>query len=141
MRSLLHILDLDLDAPDHTTLSRRSRQLDIALKSKTPAGPIDLIIDSTGLSIVGQGKWVAAKHGKRGKRGWRKLLIGVNGDGEIVAQVVTDGNVDDAKAGVELIDHVKDDIKCIIGDTAYDTAAIYEAACARGAEIVVPPVR
>ncbi len=132
MRSLLHILDLDLDAPDHTTLSRRSRQLDIALKSKTPAGPIDLIIDSTGLSIVGQGEWAAAKHGKRGKLGWRKLHIGVNGAGEIVAQVLTDGNVDDAKTGVELIDHVKDDIKCIIGDTAYDTAAIYEAAYARG---------
>ncbi|MCP4093647.1 MAG: IS5 family transposase, partial [Planctomycetes bacterium] len=97
--------------------------------------------DSTGLSIVGQGEWAAAKHGNRGKRGWRKLHIGVNGAGEIVAQVLTNGNVDDAKIGVELIEQVEHDIKCVIGDTAYDTAAIYDAAGARGAKVVVPPVR
>ncbi|MFT5199564.1 MAG: hypothetical protein ACI87O_002234 [Planctomycetota bacterium] len=141
LRSLLQIMRLDLDVPYHTTLSRRNRQLDIALKPKTPAGPFDLIIDSTGLSIVGQGEWVAAKHGKRGKRGWRKLHIGVNGAGEIVAQVLTDGNVDDAKTGLGLIEQVESDIACVIGDAAYDTAAIYAAAGARGAEVVVPPVK
>ncbi|MFT6362209.1 MAG: IS5 family transposase [Planctomycetota bacterium] len=141
LRSLLNIMGLDLDAPDHTTLSRRSRQLNIALKPKTSARPIDLIVDSTGLSIVGQGEWASAKHGKRGKRGWLKLHIGVNGDGEIVAQVLTDGNADDAKTGVELIEQVQGDIKSVIGDAAYDTGGIYEAAGARGAEVVVPPVR
>ncbi|MFT7543227.1 MAG: hypothetical protein ACI9K5_004214 [Gammaproteobacteria bacterium] len=95
LRSLLQIMKFDLDVPDHTTLSRRSRQLSIALNPRASAGPIDLIIDSTGLSIIGQGEWAAAKYGKRGKRGWRKLRIGVNGAGEIVAQILTDGNVDD----------------------------------------------
>jgi hypothetical protein len=141
LRSLLQIMKLDLYAPDHTTLSRRSRQLDIALKPKVSSGHIDLIVDSTGLSIVGQGEWAAAKHGKRGKRGWRKLHIGVNGAGEIVAQVLTDGNVDDAKTGVELIEQVEGDIGTLIGDAAYDTAGIYAAAGARGAEVVVPPVK
>ena len=141
LRSLLNIMGLDLDAPDHTTLSRRSRQLNIALRPKPSTDPIDLIIDSTGLSIVGQGEWAAAKHGKRGKRGWRKLHIGVNGDGEIVAQVLTDGNVDDAKTGALLIEQVEGDIQEIIGDAAYDTSAIYEAAGARGADVVVPPVK
>ncbi len=83
LRSLLQIMKLDLDVPDHKTLSRRSRQLNIVLKPKASAKPIDLIVDSTGLSIVVQGEWAAAKHGKRGKRGWRKLHIGVNGAGEI----------------------------------------------------------
>ena len=141
LRSLLSIMGLDLGAPDHTTLSRRSRQLNIALKPKVSSKPIDLIIDSTGLSIVGQGEWAAAKHGKRGKRGWRKLHIGVNGEGEIVAQVLTDSNVDDAKTGLDLIEQVGDDIKEVIGDAAYDTSAIYEASGARGAKVVVPPVK
>ncbi len=141
LRSLLQIMKLDLDVPDHTTLSRRSRQLDIALNPKASSSPIDLIVDSTGLSIVGQGEWAAAKHGKRGKRGWKKLHIGVNGDGEIVAQVLTDGNVDDAKTGVDLIEQVEGGIKCVIGDRAYDTAAIYAAAGARGVDVVVPPVK
>jgi hypothetical protein len=141
LRSLLNTMGLDLGAPDHTTLSRRSRQLNIALRRKASSKPIDLIIDSTGLSIVGQGEWAAAKHGKRGKRGWRKLHIGVNGAGEIVAQVLTDGNVDDAKTGLDLIKQVEGDIACLIGDAAYDTAAIYEAAGGRGAKVVVPPVK
>jgi hypothetical protein len=105
------------------------------------AKAIDFIVDSTGLSIVGQGEWAAAEHGKRGQRGWRKLQIGVTGGGEIVARVLTDGNADDAKTCVELIEHVQGDIKCVIGDAAYDTSGIYEAAGARGAEVVVPPVR
>ena len=33
------------------------------------------MLDSTGLSIVGAGEWVAAKHGGYGRRGWRKLHL------------------------------------------------------------------
>jgi hypothetical protein len=141
LRSLLRIMKLDLNAPDHTTVSRRGRQLNISLRRKASSKPIDLIIDSTGLSIVGQGEWAAAKHGKRGERGWRKLHIGVNGEGGIVAQVLTDSNVDDAKTGLDLIEQVGDDIKEVMGDAAYDTSAIYEASGARGAKVVVPPVK
>ncbi len=59
----------------------------------------------------------------------------------IVAQVLTDRNVDDAKTGLGLIEQVEGDIACVIGDMAYDTAAIYAAAGAKGAEVVVPPVK
>ena len=31
LRSVLCLMDVDLEAPDHTTLSRRSRHLDVAL--------------------------------------------------------------------------------------------------------------
>ena len=33
---------------------------------------IHLIVDSSGLLIVGEGEWAAAKHGQRGQRGWKK---------------------------------------------------------------------
>jgi IS5 family transposase len=128
-------MKLDQDDPDHTTLSRRSRKLQVAGTPRILNGPIDLIIDSSGLSIVGQGEWTAARHDKRGKRGWRKLHIGVNGTGEIVAQVLTDGDADDVKTGLDLKDKVEGDIGTVIGDAAYDTAGIYAAAGARGAEV------
>ncbi len=63
------MMDIDLPAPDHTTLSRRGQHLDIELCRVPADGPIHLIVDSTGLSIVGQGEWAAAKHGGNGKRG------------------------------------------------------------------------
>jgi hypothetical protein len=131
LRSLLSIFGLDLDAPDHTTLARRSRQLNVALKSKATTGPIDLIVVSRGLSIVGQGEWAAAMHGKKGRRGWRNLHIVVIGEGEIVAQILADGNVDDARTDIELIVQVEVDSKTVIGDAADN----------RGAVVVVPPVR
>lgn len=141
LRSLFGMMGIDLSAPDHTTLSRRGQQLDVNLH-RVPAGEaIPLIVDSTGLSIVGEGEWAAAKHGGSGKRGWRKLHLGVDGSGVIVAQVLTDGNADGAKTGLELISAIAGGATSLTADAAYDTIAIYEAAECRGAMVVVPPTR
>ncbi len=60
LRSLLSLMGINLEAPDHTTLSRRSQRLDLALGGLPTNEPIHLIVDSTGLSIVGEGEWAAA---------------------------------------------------------------------------------
>ncbi len=139
--SLFDLMSLHLDVPDHTTLSRRGRDLKVPLRVPESAGPIDLIVDSTGLSIFGQGEWAAAKHGGSGVQGWKKLHLGVDGDGVIVAQELTDSNVDDATTGIDLIDHVGGDIAAVIGDGAYDARPFYEAVADRGAEPVIPPIK
>ena len=52
LRSVLTLMHLDLE------------------RRRTPAEwPLHLVVDSTGLSVVGEGEWAAAKYGKRGKRG------------------------------------------------------------------------
>ena len=71
---------------------------------------LHLIIDSSGLSIVGEGEWATAKHGRRGRRGWKKLHLGVDPTGVIVAHALTEATLDDATTGVELIAAVNDDI-------------------------------
>lgn len=48
--SVLASMDVDLEAPDHTTLSRRSRHLDVGLRRIPAKGSIHLIVSSTGLS-------------------------------------------------------------------------------------------
>jgi hypothetical protein len=110
LQSLFGRMGIDLSVPDHTTLSRRGQSLDLKL-SRTPTGEaIHLIVDSTGLSIVDEGEWAAARHGGKGKRGWRKLHLNVDRAGLIVAQVLTDGSADDAKAGLDLIEAVEDNV-------------------------------
>ncbi len=141
LRSLLSLMGVNLEAPDHTTLSRRSQRLDLALGGLPTNEPIHLIVDSTGLSSVGEGEWAAAKYGGRGKRAWKKLHLGIDRSGVIVAEVLTDGNVDDAKTALDLIDEVEGDITSITADAAYDTLAIYAAAAARSAKVVVPPIK
>jgi IS5 family transposase len=141
LRSIFEIMGLSLEVADHTTLSRRSQNLGVRLRRPVTNKPIHLIVDSTGLSIVGEGEWAAAKHGKKGKRGWKKLHLGVDRSGVIVAQVLTDSNVDDANTGLDLIEQVDSRLTSITGDAAYDTGAIYDAAFERGARVVVPPTR
>ena len=141
LRSVLSLMDVDLESPDHTTLSRRSRSLSVHLYRVAGDNPIHLIVDSTGLSIVGEGEWAAAKYGGRGRRGWKKLHLGVDRTGVIVAQTLTHGSAADARAGVDFIDGIEDDIASFTADAAYDTLAIYTASAARGAKVVVPPSR
>ncbi len=139
LRSVLSLMGVDLEAPDNTTLSRRSQHLDVDFHLVPADEPIHLIVDSTGLSIVGEGEWAAVKHGGKGKRGWKKLHLGVDGSGVIVAQVLTDGSTDDAATALSLIDEVEGGIASVTADAAYDTIAIYDAAGARGAKVIVPP--
>lgn len=141
LRSVLAFMGVDVDAPDHTTLSRRSRQLEIELRSVATTGSIHLIVDSTGLSIVGEGEWAAVKHGGSGKRGWKKLHIGVDDSGEIVAQMLTEGNVDDAKSALNILRSLKGKISSFTADAAYDTISIYNAVNTRGGRVIVPPIR
>ena len=136
LTSIFGMLGLELSTPDHTTLSRRGQHLDLTLR-RAPAGAgLHLMVDSTGLSIVGEGEWAAVKHGGRGRRGWKTRHLGVDRSGVIVARALTEASVDDATTGITLIEAVDG---TVTADAAYDTVGFYEAAGARGATVVVPP--
>ena len=143
--SLLRLLDLDLDAPDHSTLSRRAKTLEAPRHSRRDAGPLHLVIDSTGLKLVGGGQWHAHKHGGRGgRRQWRMLHLGVDGDGYVVASALTESSVDDSSVGVELLGQLPAEVASFRADGAYDTRAVYDALTEVGApelDIAIPPRR
>ena len=63
LRSLLFLMNVDLEVPDHATLSRRSQHLNTQITRVPTKEPTHLIIDSTGLSIVGEGEWAAGRYG------------------------------------------------------------------------------
>ena len=90
---------------------------------------------------MGEGDWAAAKHGGRGRRGWKKLHLGVDRSGVIVARALTEASVDDATTGITLIEATDGALGRVTADAAYDTIGFYEAAGARGATVVVPPTR
>ena len=123
LHSLFGMMGIDLSAPDHTTLSRRGQLLDVTLRRVPTGEGLHLIVDSTGLSIVGEGEWVRAKHGVRGTRGWKKLHLAVDRSGVIVAEALTEGHVDDATTALPLIEAVHGDIASVTADGAYDSIA------------------
>ena len=77
----------------------------------------------------------------RGKRGWKKLHLGVDRSGVIVAQALTEATADDATTGKSLVEQMDRELSSVTADTAYDTIAFYDEAGARGATVVVPPAR
>ena len=90
------------------------------------------MLDSTGLSIVGAGEWAAAKHGGCGRRGWRKLHLGVDQSGVIRVHTLTEATGEDATTALDLLNAVDGHLVSVIADAAYDTVALYETARARG---------
>ena len=117
------------------------QHLALALRRARPGTRLPLIVDSTGLSSVGDGAWAAATHGGRGRRGWRKLHLGVDGSRVIVACALTAPTADDAMTGIRLVDEVDGHLTRVTADPADDTRAFYGAAGARGARVVVPPTK
>jgi hypothetical protein len=104
-------------------------------------GPVCVIIDSTGLKIGGPGEWHAQKHGeKRGKR-WKKLHIGVDDQGQIVASTVIESNEQDPSQVLALLSQVDQPIHGFIGNRMYDQEPVYAAVEAHspGARVIIPP--
>ena len=69
VRSIFAMLHIHLCVPDHTTLSRRGKKLKVKLP-RTVSGNLDIVMDSTGLKIFGEGEWKVRTHGKSKRRTW-----------------------------------------------------------------------
>ena len=141
LRSLFGMMRLDLSAPDAATLSRRSQPLTRRLRPVPPGAGLHLVLDSTDLSIVGEGEWAAATHGGRGRCGWRKLHLGVDQSGVICVHTLTEETGDDATTALDLLTAVEGPLVRVTADAASDTVAVYEASRVRGATVVIPPAK
>ena len=64
----------------------------------------------------------------KARRGWKKLHLGVDHAGVIVAQALTASAVDDASTGIDLIETIASSARTVTADAAYDTLAFYETA-------------
>lgn len=64
VRSAFAMLNIHLPVPDHSTLSKRGKTLKVKLPRKTKES-LNLVLDSTGLKIYGEGEWKVRKHGRQ----------------------------------------------------------------------------
>ena len=92
-----------------------------------------MLIDSTGLQVHGAGQWLGAKHGAKSRRTWRKLHLAVNAaSGMIVAQTLTDQDVDDPSQVGSLLDQIDDPIGKVTADGAYGGTPTYQTIARHG---------
>ena len=142
MASVVTLMGRTISVPDHSTVSRRAATLPEIRSGALPEGPLHVLIDGTGLAVYGAGQWLEEKHGRKSRRGWRKLHLAVDADsGLIVARTLTDQDQDDPSQVTPLLDRIGSPIARVTADGAYDGAPTYHTIAAHGAgiEVVIPP--
>jgi hypothetical protein len=142
LRSLADLLEVDLPVPDHTTLSRRLKNLGkVPFRTAVSDQPIHLLIDSTGLRIhVGH----LRKPPKR--RVWRKFHLAVDAEtGEVLAAELTNRRTADCARVASLLNQIDDRVASLMADGAYDAGTVYEAAKKKGdghrVRVLIPPIQ
>lgn len=141
VRSLFRIMKINLPVPDHSTLSKRGKDLKVKLPKKTSQS-LNIVMDSTGLKIYGEGEWKVRMHGVSKRRTWRKLHVGANPeDGEIQAVLLTENKVSDDQAVEKLLGQIEQMIIDFAADGAYDKRKVYNSLNTHSPEvnILIPP--
>jgi hypothetical protein len=139
-RSLVELMQVDIEVPDFTSLAKRAAKLNVGLKVVERKGPIDVVVDSTGLKVFGEGEWKVRTHGKSKRRTWRKLHLAVDPQTrEIVAEILTENSGHDADQVSQLLDQISQPIESFRGDGGYDKWKVYRELAERGILPVIPP--
>ena len=139
--SLLRMAKLDWPVPDYTTLCRRQKTLSVNLVGRVSSSGLHLLVDSTGIKMMGEGEWKTRKHGASYRRQWRKVHIGIDAETlDIRAIEVTTNAAGDAQTLPDLLSQFPEEemILSVGGDGAYDTRDSHAAIAGRGADPVIP---
>lgn len=140
LESLFTVMGVELEVPDHSTLSRRLSKLSVQLPVIPKEKAVHVVVDSTGVKVYGEGEWKVRTHGVGKRRTWRKLHLGVDeGTGEILAAVVTTNDVADCEVLPDLLEQIEQEIEQVSGDGAYDTFNCYDTIALAGAIASIPP--
>lgn len=140
-KSLVSMMNLDIDVPDYSTLSLKIKKMKIRLPllTKSRAGHV-VSIDSTGLKIHGQGEWNRKKHSQKDRREWVKMHIAIDNDSmQIIAVESTADDVHDCEMFDTLIDGIPGQINKVLADGAYGTVGAYKKCNEQNIELVARP--
>ena len=141
VRSLFELMKINLSVPDHSTLSKRGKHLKVNLPKRISPS-LNIVMDSTGLKIYGEGEWKVRMHGVSKRRTWLKLHVGTNPDnGEIQAVFLTQNNISDDQAVKPLLEQIEQSILDFAADGAYDKRKVYDSLNAHSPDvnILIPP--
>lgn len=139
--SILKMAGLDWPVPDFSTLSRRQKTITVQLSFRRAKAPLNLLVDSTGIKFLGDGEWLARKHGTHRRRQYRKVHLAMDtATGDIRAVEFTSSREGDSPVLPELLDQIPDgeEVGTVTGDGAFDTRRCHSAILARGGTGVIP---
>lgn len=138
--SVVSLFGACIPIPHYSRICRRAASLGQSIKRLTKKCPVDLVFDSTGLKVYGEGEWKVRQHGIGKRRTWRKLHIAICPDTQdIVMEVLTENNVADCSVMQEMVPHIPESVKRVYGDGAYDTMLCRKALGIMEIKPLIPP--
>lgn len=139
MESIFKLAGIDISVPNYTTISRRAETFCVTLRV-TQKKTVDIILDSTGLKVYGEGEWKVRKHGWSKRRTWKKIHVGISPDGEVRSVATTGNNVHDSNLAKNLLNQEEAYIEHFYGDGAYDKKKVYDILISRNVKFFhIPP--
>lgn len=142
LSSLVSVMGLSLATPSYSQICRRAGRLGKNMKRLSKVKITDLVIDSTGLKVYGEGEWKVRQHGYSKRRTWRKLHLAICPDSnEILFVKLTDNRTPDHKIYPQFLKRAPKTVKRTYGDGAYDREVCYQANFNHGSSPIIPPQR
>jgi hypothetical protein len=139
--SLLKMAGLDWPVPDYSTLCRRQKTVSIQIPFRRAGGDLNLLVDSTGVKMRGDGEWQVRKHGPGRRRQWRKVHLAMDvATGDIRGVEFTSSREGDSPVLPDLLAQIPpaEAIGTVTADGAYDTRTCHSAIAGRGGTAVIP---
>ena len=141
-QSIFLLMKVALQVPSYSQISRRAQKLNRKLLKLNKKRVVNLIFDSSGLKVHGEGEWKVRVHGKGKRRSWKKIHIGLDADTqEIILCELTDKEEGDAQVAEQLLEELNGKLGEVYGDGAYDSKSFRRAVHERGGRAIVPPPR
>lgn len=140
--SLTQLLGVILPIPSYTQICRRARELGQEIKKLSRKRPTDIVFDSTGAKIYGEGEWKVKVHGKSKRRTWRKIHLAVCPiSQDIIMECVTENSVSDCEVLNKMGKELPASIERGYADGAYDKESCYQVLVEAGIDPIIPPQR
>jgi len=142
-KSFLHFFIKGVKVPTYSLICKRLASLKKVLpKLYKGKKSLTIIVDATGMKVVGEGEWKVKIHGRGRPRKWVKVHIAIDAaTQQIIGESTTESNIGDSSALKGLLEQIPGRIKQVIGDGGYDRKTARKAIKDRGANPLVPPPR
>ena len=131
-----------LVVPSYSLICKRVANLGYSLPQLSHYRAQTVLIDASGVKVMGEGEWKVKIHGKSKRRKWLKIHIAVDADSQqIVAETTTESTVADSLMTQALLDQAGNSVKTVIADGAYDRSNARDVIKKNKARALIPPAR
>lgn len=129
-----------LRVPSYTQICRRMKTLGLPSELLKKREVTDIVLDTTGLKVYGEGEWRAEKYG--GKKRWKKLHLAMDiRTGKLVFAEITDERVHDTACLEKVLKRANRRKGKVLFDGIADSLRCYQLARRYNKQLLTPPKR